>query len=238
MTGPTDPGRDTTASDATAEVVVTFSHELRSPLASLRGFTHLLLDRWDRLDDHDRRELLEQIDHDAARLGRLVDELLDVSRLANGRFALWCRPFDVGALAERVVRHVQAAHPTLRCRVERPHAPVEVVADPDKIEQVLVNLLENGVKYATADRMTLRIAPVARAVEICVDDEGPGLPEAERERVFDRFSRRTGRPSGLGLGLWIAREIADAHGGSLRAEGNARGGSTFRLTVPTPSPTD
>jgi signal transduction histidine kinase len=230
--------------DATAEIVVAVSHELRSPLASLRGFTQMLLDRWERLDDADRRDLLQQIEHDAARMSRLVDELLDVSRISAQRFTVWPRRVDLVGLAQRVVRHVQAAHPEMQCRVEAAPALPDVLVDPDRIEQLLTNLLENGAKYATPDRLSIRIvrevdAAGEPALVVTVDDEGPGLSPAERARVFERFTASSGgRPSGLGLGLWIAREIAEAHGGTLRAEGNARGGTTFRLTVPVPTPTD
>jgi signal transduction histidine kinase len=204
----------------------------------------MLLDRWDRIDDADRRDLLKQIDHDAVRVSRLVDELLDVSRMTAGRFTVWRRPVDMAELAARVVRHVEAAHPEMRCRVEIGPDLHEVLVDPDKIEQVLTNLLENGAKYATADRLSLRVARGDDAageptVVVSVDDEGPGLAPSDRERVFERFAGRAGgRPSGLGLGLWIARGIAEAHGGTLQADGNARGGTTFRLTVPAPTPTD
>jgi signal transduction histidine kinase len=222
-------------------VVVALSHELRSPLVSLRGFTRLLLDRWDRLSEDDRRELLTQIDHDASRVGRLVDELLDVSRIDAGRLVLHRTPVDLGALAEAVVRRVALAHPDLRGAVEVDADVPLVPADADRIEQVLTNLVENGAKYATADRLTVRVARHGSAgtVVVAVADEGPGLTAADRVRVFERFAGASGgRPSGLGLGLWIARSIADAHGGSLAAEANAHGGTTFRLTLPLSIPTD
>jgi signal transduction histidine kinase len=148
---------------------------------------------------------------------------------------------DLVALSHAVVRRVHVVHPELDCAIEAaPHTP-EALADADKIEQVLTNLLENGVKYATPGAMRVRISlvPGAEAVELCVDDEGPGLTPAERERIFDRFASVSGgRPSGLGLGLWIARAIAAAHAGTLDAVGNARGGTTFRLTLPVSTPTD
>jgi signal transduction histidine kinase len=126
------------------------------------------------------------------------------------------------------------------CSVEVAGEVPEALADADKVEQVLTNLLENGIKYATPGAMHVRVAPAgADTVELCVDDEGPGLAPADRERIFDRFaSVHGGRPSGLGLGLWIARAIAEAHHGTLDATANARGGTTFRLTLPVSTPTD
>jgi signal transduction histidine kinase len=225
--------------EATAEVVLAFSHELRSPLASLRGFTQLLLDRWERIPDADRRELLGQIDHDARRVSRLVDELLDVSRIDTGRYTVWRGPVDIVALCETVVRRVQLVHPDLRCVVTAGAEVPDVLADDDKVEQVITNLLENGAKYATPDRLAIDVRALDGQVEVAVSDAGPGLTPDERVRVFDRFaSVAGGRPSGLGLGLWIARAIAEAHGGSLVAGGNARGGTTFRLTLPVSAPTD
>jgi signal transduction histidine kinase len=225
--------------DATAEVVVAFSHELRSPLASLRGFTQLLLDRWDRIPDTDRRDLLGQIDHDARRVSRLVDELLDVSRIDTGRYSVWRGPVDIVTLCEDVVRRVHVVHPDVRCPVVAESDVPDVLADADKIEQVVTNLVENGAKYATADRLAIDVRRVGDQVEVAVSDAGPGLDPEARLRVFDRFATASGgRPSGLGLGLWIARTIAEAHGGSLRADGNDRGGTTFRLTLPVSTPTD
>jgi signal transduction histidine kinase len=232
----------TTSDDRTADVVSTLSHELRSPLVSLRGFTRVLLERWDRLTDDDRRELLSQIDVDAARIARLVDELLDVSRIESGRFFLRHEPVVLDELIDGVLHRVAMAHPEMRCRVVvEPHVPT-VRADGDKVAQIITNLVENGVKYATPDQLSIHVSTSAAtpdSIEVRVDDRGPGLSTTDHERVFARFARAGGgRPTGLGIGLWISRAIAEAHGGSLVAEANGAGGTSFRLTLPVGSPTD
>jgi signal transduction histidine kinase len=222
-----------------AELLLALSHEIRSPLVSLRGFTRVLIERWDRLADGDRRELLGQIDHDAARIGRLVDELLDVSRIDAGRFVLRRGPVHLPQLIADVTRRVALAHPHLQVTIDAAEDVPTFDADADRVEQVLTNLVENGAKYATPSQVCVRVTRTAHAVEVAVEDEGPGLQATDRERVFERFAGApTGRPSGLGLGLWIARSIAEAHGGTLVATGNARGGTTFRLTLPVSAPTD
>jgi hypothetical protein len=232
----------TTSDDRTADVVSTLSHELRSPLVSLRGFTRVLLERWDRLSDVERRDLLTQIDDDAARIARLVDELLDVSRIESGRFVLRHEPVLLAELIEGVLRRVAVVHPEMRCRVVvEPHVPT-IRADGGKVAQIITNLVENGVKYATPDQLSIHVSAsdaTPDAIEVHVDDRGPGLSTGDHERVFARFAHvGGGRPTGLGIGLWISRAIAEAHGGSLCAEANGAGGTRFRLTLPVGSPTD
>jgi K+-sensing histidine kinase KdpD len=234
--GAPGPSRAEQEPSDTMAIIAAISHELRSPLTSLPGFTRLLLDRWDRLADDDKRELIGQIDHDATRVGRLVTELLDISRIESGRLKLRLVSVPLVELVESVIRRVALTHPNLRCPVEAGPDIERVLADPDKVEQIVTNLVENGAKYATPDRMRCRIErdDEARTVRVCVDDEGPGIPEDELELVFTKFYRRAvAQPSGTGLGLWISRALADAHDGSLTAQANARGGTTFCLTLPT-----
>ena len=131
------------------EVVSTVSHELRSPLTSVKGYTSLLLNRWDRLDDAQKRSMLEQVQHDADRVTRLITELLDISRLETGRLRLRCQMVDIGSWPASIVEKVRIAYPDLD--VQPPTFPADlpqVYADPDKVEQVLTNLLENAAKYA------------------------------------------------------------------------------------------
>jgi len=229
--------RRNTLAASGVEVVSTVSHELRSPLTSVKGYTSLLLNRWDRLDDAQKRSMLEQVQSDADRVTRLITELLDISRLETGRLRLRCQMVDIAALAEVVVEKVRIGYPELEVSVSFPGELPRVYADADKVEQVLTNLLENAAKYA--DSPDVRVEGVynegRKQLTIAVHDVGKGIPPAELPRLFNKFFRGTegGRPSGSGLGLYIARGLVEAHGGRIAAESRLGEGSTFSFTLPT-----
>ncbi|GAC1599015.1 MAG: ATP-binding protein [Acidimicrobiales bacterium] len=215
------------------EIVSTVSHELRSPLTSVKGYTGLLLSRWDRLKDEQKREMLEQVHHDADRVKRLIDELLDISRLETGRLHLRRQMVDLAALVATVVSKVTMEYPSLDATViVDPDVP-EVYADPDKLTQVLTNLVENACKYASPAGLAVRAEIVASEVAVSVADRGEGIPQPDLPKVFDKFFRRDlGRPTGSGLGLWISRGLVEAHGGRLTASSVPGEGTTFRFTLP------
>lgn len=224
--------RSTAASEA-MEVVATVSHELRSPLTSVKGYTSLLLHRWDRLSDEQKRFMLEQIHHDADRVTRLVTELLDISRLETGRLALRRERVDVVELAASVVDKLLFEYPDLEVQRSFPPDFPAVLADPDKVEQILTNLVENAAKYASPTAMRIEGSVDGTSVAVCVADVGQGIPPEDVPRVFERFYRSgQGKPSGTGLGLWISRGLAEAHGGSLTASSQLGEGSVFRLELP------
>lgn len=216
------------------EVVSTVSHELRSPLTSVKGYTSLLLNKWDRLGDDQKKMMLGQVHHDADRVTRLVTELLDISRLETGRLHLRRQLVDVVGLSESVVAKLTMEHPGLDCTLEFPDGFPRVYADPDKIEQVLTNLVENAAKYASPSGMRIQGAINADAVEVSVHDVGEGIPSSDLPRVFSKFFRRDhGKPTGSGLGLWISRGLVEAHGGRLTATSFEGRGSVFTFTLPT-----
>jgi PAS domain S-box-containing protein len=221
------------------EVVSTVSHELRSPLTSVRGYTSLLLNRWDRLADDQKRSMLEQVHHDAGRVTRLVTELLDISRLETGRLALRRQLVDVPALVGDVLDNVRMMEPRLEAEVDFAPGFPSVYADPDKIQQVLTNLVENAAKYGSPEGMRVVGAVNGEHVSVAVADKGDGIPEPDLHRVFTKFFRRAEtRPTGSGLGLWISRGLVEAHGGHLVVESEVGRGSTFRFTLPTAIPED
>ena len=226
------------------EVVSTVSHELRSPLTSVKGFTSLMLNRWDRLRDEQKREMLEQVHIDAERVTRLVTELLDISRLETGRLRLRRQMVGLAPLVEKVVADVRNLHPELDPVVRVPENLPEVYADPDKIVQVLTNLVENTGKYADGHGVEVeaRLQPAVHdahgeMVAMSVRDRGPGIPEHDLPRVFNKFFRSgEGRPTGSGLGLYIAKGIVEAHGGRMWAESTPGEGATFTFTLPSGVP--
>src|SRR5437868_7583373 len=144
-----DFGRRAHLAASGIEVVSTVSHELRSPLTSVKGYTSLLLNRWERLKDEQKRMMLEQVNHDADRVTRLITELLDISRLETGRLVLRRQLVDLSELAGTVVEKVRMAYPDLDASLSFAAGLPKVYADPDKVEQVLTNLVENAAKYAT-----------------------------------------------------------------------------------------
>lgn len=219
------------------EVISTVSHELRSPLTSVRGYTSLLLNRWDRLADDQKRAMLEQVNHDAGRVTRLVTELLDITRLESGRLHLRRQLVDLPALVAGVVEKVRMMEPELDVDVLFPTHFPNVYADPDKVEQVLTNLVENAAKYGHPKGMRIVGEKGEGQVAVAVTDRGEGIPDSDMRRVFTKFFRRAEtRPTGSGLGLWISRGLVEAHGGSLVVDSEVGRGSTFRFTLPTGVP--
>lgn len=230
-----DPRRRERQASSGIEVVSTVSHELRSPLTSVKGFVSLMLNRWDRLDDVKKREMLEQVNIDAERVTRLVTELLDISRLETGRLKLRRQMVALVPLVGKVVAEVKNLHPELEPEVDVSENLPEVYADPDKIMQVLTNLVENTGKYAGGEGV--RVAATAHDggnfVSVSVSDAGPGIPPEDLPRVFTKFFRSgEGRPTGSGLGLYIAKGIVEAHGGTMTARSTVGEGTTFAFTLP------
>ena len=219
------------------EVISTVSHELRSPLTSVRGYTSLLLNRWDRLGDEQKRTMLEQVNHDAGRVTRLVTELLDISRLESGRLVLRRQLVDLPALVLAVIEKVRMVEPEVDAEVIFPADFPHVYADSDKIEQVLTNLVENAAKYGNPKGMRIFGRRSEGMVTVAVADKGDGIPERDLRRVFSKFFRRAEtRPTGSGLGLWISRGLVEAHGGSLVVASQVGAGTTFSFTLPTAVP--
>ena len=227
------PRRNANQEPTGSEVVSTVSHELRSPLTSVKGYTSLLLNRWERLKDEQKRMMLEQVHHDADRVTRLITELLDISRLETGRLVLRRQMTNLAELAEQVVEKLALTYTDLDCNVHFPVGFPEVYADPDKLEQVLTNLVENAAKYASPLGMKVVGEFDDREVAVAVSDTGEGIPATDLPKVFKKFFRRDmGRPTGTGLGLWISRGLVEAHGGRLTATSDMGKGSVFRFTLP------
>ena len=229
--------RRNTLAASGVEVVSTVSHELRSPLTSVKGYTSLLLNRWDRLDDDQKRSMLEQVQHDADRVTRLITELLDISRLETGRLRLRCQMVDIADLAEGVVEKVRIGYPELSVSVTFPGDLPRVYADPDKVEQVLTNLLENAAKYA--DSPDVRVEGVYDEGRKDLSDRRPrrrqGDPAGRAAPAVQQVlpglggrPARAGRASGsTSPGVWW-RPTA---GGSPPRAGSGQG-STFSFTLP------
>ncbi len=215
------------------EIVSTVSHELRSPLTSVKGYTSLLLTRWDRIGDEQKKEMLEQVKHDADRVHRLITELLDISRLETDRLVLRRQMVDLRALVPTIVEKVRFSYHDIEVDLRFPDDFPDVYADPDKLEQVLTNLVENACKYASPTGMVIEGRLVDDHAALSVTDAGDGIPEEDLPKVFTKFFRRElGKPTGSGLGLWISRGLVEAHGGELTANSKPGEGTTFSFTLP------
>jgi signal transduction histidine kinase len=212
-----------------SDLVATVAHELRSPLTGVKGFVTTLLSKWDRLNDEQKKLMLNTVNTDAERLSRLITELLDVARIDTGRLPLYPREIDVVPVIERVVESVRAG--TSRIITTRHAAPsADAFADPDKFVQVATNLVDNAVRHGEGEVMvTTEPGPVG--VRITVDDEGEGIPEALRDRVFTKFWKH-GAQGGSGLGMYIVNGLVRVHGGELTILDAPGGGARIVVDWP------
>jgi signal transduction histidine kinase len=221
------------------EFVATVSHEFRTPLTSLRHVAELLQES-DDLPAARRRAFYEALGRNTERLHRLVESLLDFSRMEGGKKPYDLQPLDAGELAGRVVADFQQeAGPrgvTVALVVDR-RGPTSVRADAAALTHALWNLLDNAVKYSpNASAVHVSVAPHAAGVAISVCDEGLGIPGPEQKDIFNRFVRGEQAAQlgikGTGLGLAIVSHIVSAHGGQVELASEKGAGSTFRIVLP------
>ncbi|HYY78980.1 MAG TPA: HAMP domain-containing sensor histidine kinase [Actinomycetes bacterium] len=230
--------RDVTARRRTevqrGELISTLSHELRSPLTSVKGFTSTLLHRWDRFSDEQKRHMLATINMDADRVTRLIRELLDVSRIEAGRVELHRQEFDLPAMARGILDRFEIRHERHAFAIGFPDGFPAIYADPDKVEQVLTNLVENAVKFSDGGKVTVAGEATGDAVEVAVRDQGIGIPAGQLPLIFTKFYQRpsSGPPSGTGLGLYIAKGLVEAHGGRIWADSEPGRGTEVRFRLP------
>ncbi len=219
-----------------SDLVATVAHELRSPLTGVKGFVHALLNRWDKLNDDQKKLMLMTVVSDADRLSRLIAELLDVARIDTGRLQLYPRPSDLVVLTRRVVESVAAG--TSRVIVlDAAEGLPEVLVDPDKITQVVTNLVENAVRHGSGTvRVTLGQARVdgGESVQLTVDDDGDGISPELRRRVFTKFWT-AGTSGGSGLGLYLVNGLVRAHSGTVSIGDAPGGGARIVVLLPAAS---
>lgn len=219
------------------QVVATVSHELKTPLMSIRGFAKLLADG--DADADEARDFGGEIHANAVRLSRYVDEILDEDAVHSGRMAISIGPVDLAALAAEVLASLRNAAGASHELVASVPAPLPSVAgDDERLRQVLVNLVTNAIKYSPrGGPVEVGAAVNGEHVVLTVTDSGIGIPEPERQRVFDRFYRVTSEETrsigGTGLGLSIVRGIVDLHGGRIWIEDGPDGrGTRFCVSLP------
>jgi len=214
------------------DLVANVSHELRTPISALQAVLENMLDGVEAADPDTLRTMLSQVE----RLGRLVTQLLDLSRLESGVVPLQRRRFEVADVLEDVAMLSRLHAPGVEVRVAV-DGPLRADGDPERVHQVVANLVENAVRFSPpGGRVDLRAFAAPTGVAIAVEDEGPGIPPEEAGRVFERFYRvdaaRSSTRGGAGLGLAIARWIVDLHGGAIRAEQRIPHGCRMVVVLP------
>ncbi len=218
------------------DFIANVSHELRTPLTSIQGYAETLLDTSG--GQNHSREFLEIIRKNAARMSRLTEDLLTLARVESGEQRFDIRPVSTTELLRDAVANFRevARSQGIELRVDD-QASCQVNADPEAIQQVFSNLIENAMKYAASGKVVeFAVRRLNGQVEFCVRDFGPGISSEHLPRLFERFYRvdraRSRESGGTGLGLAIAKHIMLAHGGTIRAESELNHGSAFLFTLP------
>jgi signal transduction histidine kinase len=219
-----------------ADFVSLVSHELRTPMAAVIGSARTLQQRWRELSAGQRESFLELIAGETSRLAELISDVLDTSRIEAGTFSFRFRDVDLVQLVHDVVATAQLGQDEVLLRANVDDLLPEIRGDAERLRQVLTNLVDNAIKYSPAgSEVEVRAYREDGRVRIDVRDRGPGIAKEDQKLIFEKFGRVTGagatRP-GTGLGLFIARSIAEAHGGVLEVQSVPEQGATFTLELP------
>jgi signal transduction histidine kinase len=218
-----------------ADFVSLVSHELRSPMAAVIGAARTLQERWRELSPEQRASFLALISDETARLATLIGDVLDTSRIEAGTFTYAFSDVDLAELVREAVSTMGLGQDEVDVVAHTPETVPLVRADRERLKQVLMNLVENAVKYSPAGGgVDVRAWADNGRVLVSVEDSGPGIPREQHGLIFEKFGRANvggGKP-GSGLGLFIARSIAEAHGGTLRVRSAPGQGATFTLELP------
>ena len=221
------------------EFVANVSHELRTPLTNIKGYTETLIDGGDALDAETRKTFLDVVYNESDRMSRIVKDLLTLSRLDSSHMEMNMERMDIVGCARAAVQSMklEAENQQITLSSDLPQRLPEIFGDKTRLEQVILNLVSNAVKYNRAGgSVTVSGGTVDKKVFIRVEDTGLGIPEEDIGRLFERFYRvdkaRSRQRGGTGLGLAISKEIAEHHGGTITAESVYGKGSTFTLLLP------
>lgn len=218
------------------EFISMASHELKTPVTSLKGFTHVLQRRLTKLEDEQGLHFLGRIDAQLNKLSRLISELLDVSGMQAGKLVFQTEAFDLDSLIQETVENLQPTTSTHHLIVEgKAHA--QIMGDKDRLGQVLINLLTNAIKYSPqADKVIIGASQRSGEIVVSVRDFGIGISKPHQEKIFERFYRVTDEEEktypGLGIGLYLSYEIVKRHRGQMWVESRKGEGSTFYIALP------
>ena len=218
------------ADEAKTIAMQAVSHDIRTPLAAILGLAITLENRAEDMTPEDVRDLSSRIVQNSRRLDRIVTDLLDLDRLQRGGLAARLRPLDLGKLVRQLVTRTEAV--TER-RLQLDTGPVHVSADPTMVERIVENLLANAVKHTPGDsRIWVRVERTDEGALIAVEDDGPGIPQHERQRIFEPFVQGPGAgPGGAGVGLALVAKFAELHDGRAWVQERGGGGASFRVLL-------
>jgi signal transduction histidine kinase len=223
-----DRGRD----GRTADLTQLFVHEVRTPITIIQGCAATLRRALDHLDRRNLTKMAEAIERSAVRLGELIASFQGAEGFSGDPSELRLEKFELGAFADQILKDLEPLtnpHPTGVLVAQE----IAVSADPVRLRQLITNLVGNAAKFTPADSaIRLTVERVDNAARLSVTDNGPGIPEERRNEVFERFERINQSVPGAGLGLWVSKAIALAHGGDLTVTSSAEGGACFVLTFP------
>jgi signal transduction histidine kinase len=230
-----DVSKEPEIDEVKSALISTVSHELRTPLTLVHGFAELLVLR--DMPVERRRAAAEEILEASRRLARLIDDLLSVSRMESGRLVLDPRPLDLGGLVERTLSPFRAMAARHNIRAEIPGGLPVIWGDPDKLEQILTNLVGNAIKYSpSGGDVVVSVSVDDDEVRVSVRDQGIGMSPRDMGQLFEKFYRvdrdEVRRAGGTGLGLYITRRLVEMHGGRIWAESWTGAGSVFSFTLP------
>lgn len=223
------------------DLIANVSHELRTPLSSIRGYSETLLEG--ALEDKaNAKDFLRIINKDSERLSRLIDDLLDLSRIESGKMAMFFAPQDLSVISRRCLAVISGQAKARSIRMENfiPDDLPLIMADDIRLSQVLLNLIDNAIKYSSeGSGIEISATQEGNFVRVSVKDNGMGIPEQDLPRIFERFYRvdkaRSRELGGTGLGLSIVKHIVQAHGGQVQVVSEQGKGSTFSFTIPVAS---
>ncbi len=223
--------------------VANASHELQTPMTSILGFSSMLLDYWDKVDHAQIMRFLQIIRDEAQRLSRSSRELLDLSRLQDGKMQFDRKKINLKEIADQVTENLRVIKNTVAVEVHFDPGSEEIVNDPDKVQQIFINLVGNALKYSPDGSQLKILGKMRRGVAIIsIVDQGPGIPVDKREKIFEPFYRIHDdigkKVRGTGLGLSIAKAIVEAMGGVIRVEGEVGKGSNFTFALPKELPSE
>lgn len=250
MDGPEARGYLFTFADATQEgeidemkndFISVASHEMRTPMTSIKGALELLLGGYAGELPPEATELLGISLTAVDRLVRLINDLLDIAKIDSGKMELHLDKHDMGDIVRRSMRSLRALAETHRVSIQldQPDLLPPVLADRDRLDQIVTNLLSNALKYSPPESVVrIRVGHFGQTIRVTVTDEGPGIPKDQLERVFDRFMQLQGAKNGTGLGLTICRALIEQHRGSIWVDSEPGHGASFNFDLPLANPSE
>ena len=231
----TDATREGEIDEMKTDFISVASHEMRTPMTSIKGSIELLLGGYAGELPPESTELLGICLTAVDRLIRLINDLLDISKIESGKMELHLAKLNITDCVHKSMRSLRSLAEVNKVTIQAKHEErlPEVMADRDRLEQVITNLLSNALKYSPAEKeVVIRVATVDNLVRVSVSDQGPGIPPDQVGRVFDRFQQLAGAKKGTGLGLAIARALVEQHRGRMWVESQLGLGTSFYFEIP------